>query len=109
LQDDTYDQELVHLVDLIFYSTQSTYSRINLQVDKMDVRWQTCSKKDHLIFNNRPRQHPTWGRSIPMYLAKYFFPFSVLLFWLCFLFAKRNKKMNNFKNKIKSVCLVFYF
>jgi hypothetical protein len=48
------------------------------------IRWvfacKPCSKKDHSTFSNRLRQHLAWERSIPMYLAKFFFPLLVLLF-----------------------------
>jgi hypothetical protein len=49
------------------------------------------------------RQHPhqVWGKSIPMYLAKYSLPSIALLFFLIYSsLLERNKKINNVKIKI---------
>jgi hypothetical protein len=50
---------------------------------------------DVKIQDERLRQHPAWWRSIPMYLAKYFFPYV----WFIF------EKINNLEIKTKKSLL----
>jgi hypothetical protein len=49
-------------------------------MDEKDICWQMCSEKDHLISIFDHDDIQLGGGVSPMYLAKYFFPFLVLLF-----------------------------